>query len=199
MPIDRNVVFSAADALVARGETVSVTAVRKEIGGGTPKGSPNTVCPLLRAWREAQVQIEAIPPEIEQAALQAIGSIWHVARTTAQRQYEGERIKWSEDLEVTTKDRDDAFNEIDRLETQISELRAALEKAQPGQSADNVIAASDTSKEVERLSAENERLRTSLHSAIRRPIGVVPTDADEFYDPRHPALARSHSDTDGAQ
>lgn len=33
------------------------------------------------------------------------------------------------------------------------------------------------------LRSENERLRTALHDAIRRPMGVVPDSAVEFYDP----------------
>jgi hypothetical protein len=38
--------------------------------------------------------------------------------------------------------------------------------------------------EVERLRAENARLRVAFHDAIRRPLGVTPDSRAEFYDPR---------------
>ncbi|XYD08867.1 hypothetical protein R1A27_28665 [Methylobacterium sp. NMS12] len=38
--------------------------------------------------------------------------------------------------------------------------------------------------EVERLLAENARLRIAFHDAIRRPLGVTPDSGAEFYDPR---------------
>ena len=37
-------------------------------------------------------------------------------------------------------------------------------------------------QEIIRLEAENARLRTALHDAINRPMGVVPDSAVEFYD-----------------
>lgn len=35
---------------------------------------------------------------------------------------------------------------------------------------------------VEELAAENHRLRIALHEAINRPKGIVPHEAEEFYD-----------------
>ena len=34
----------------------------------------------------------------------------------------------------------------------------------------------------EELAAENHRLRIALHEAINRPKGIVPHEAEEFYD-----------------
>ena len=36
--------------------------------------------------------------------------------------------------------------------------------------------------EVEELAAENHRLRIALHEAINRPKGIVPHEAEEFYE-----------------
>lgn len=36
---------------------------------------------------------------------------------------------------------------------------------------------------IERVKAENEALLIALHDAIRRPMGVVPASADQFYSP----------------
>lgn len=40
---------------------------------------------------------------------------------------------------------------------------------------------------------EIELLREALHAAIMTPRGIVPTCAEPFYDPRHPALSREWS------
>jgi len=38
-------------------------------------------------------------------------------------------------------------------------------------------------KEITRLQAERDALLIALHDAIRRPMGVVPASADQFYSP----------------
>lgn len=60
MTTTRDDVFCAADALKEEGQEPSVTKIRKWLGGG----SPNTVTPLLKEWRESQVQISAVPGEV---------------------------------------------------------------------------------------------------------------------------------------
>jgi len=42
----------------------------------------------------------------------------------------------------------------------------------------------DLGGRIDELEAENERLRIALHDAIRRPMGVTPDTALEFYDQR---------------
>ena len=37
-------------------------------------------------------------------------------------------------------------------------------------------------RELSELAAENRRLRIALHEAINRPKGIVPHEAEEFYD-----------------
>ncbi len=39
-------------------------------------------------------------------------------------------------------------------------------------------------RRVRDAAAENARLRIALHDAVRRPLGVTPDSAAEFYDPR---------------
>ena len=41
---------------------------------------------------------------------------------------------------------------------------------------------SRTDKELAELAAENHRLRIALHEAINRPKGIVPHEAEEFYE-----------------
>ena len=50
----------------------------------------------------------------------------------------------------------------------------------------------------ERAEAECVRLRVALHDAIRRPMGVVPASADEFYSPHEALLAETRRMTRSA-
>ena len=49
------------------------------------------------------------------------------------------------------------------------------------------------------LQAENQRLITALHDCIRRPMGVVPDSADEWYTYQNSQLAEARrlADQDG--
>ena len=41
----------------------------------------------------------------------------------------------------------------------------------------------EAAAEITRLRAEHDALLIALHDAIRRPMGVVPASADQFYSP----------------
>ena len=67
-------VFAAADALVARGDSPSLRAVRRELGGG----SFGTILPMLQSWRRARGEdgvdpgdaepgLNALPPSVAAA------------------------------------------------------------------------------------------------------------------------------------
>lgn len=40
------------------------------------------------------------------------------------------------------------------------------------------------SKKIDELTIDNHKLKTALHEAISRPMGVVPKSAEEYYDPK---------------
>ncbi|BAQ44343.1 hypothetical protein [Methylobacterium aquaticum] len=61
--------------------------------------------------------------------------------------------------------------------------RRIAEKLADDQTA-RFLAESDTIEREEALRQENRRLRVALHDAIRRPLGVTPDSAVEFYDQR---------------
>ena len=44
----------------------------------------------------------------------------------------------------------------------------------------------------EELAAENHRLRIALHEAINRPKGIVPHEAEEFYDQDFYSITTAH-------
>ena len=56
--VTKDTVWTACDALRARGERVSVNAIRSELGGG----SPNAILPHLQSWR---AQAETARPQAE--------------------------------------------------------------------------------------------------------------------------------------
>ena len=55
-------VAEVAEAISSRGEKVTVEAIRMELGG-----SPNTICRLLRAWKEAKAGRPTAEPEPPQS------------------------------------------------------------------------------------------------------------------------------------
>jgi len=42
----------------------------------------------------------------------------------------------------------------------------------------------ENSEAIKKLEKENFKLRSALHDAITKPMGVVPDSAIEFYDPK---------------
>ena len=75
-----------------------------------------------------------------------------------------------------------------KLEKQVAEQQATTERL----TANNKILQSsfnastkyvnDLEAKIERLKAQTDNLIIALHDAIRRPMGVVPRSAEEFYD-----------------
>jgi chromosome segregation ATPase len=120
-------VAEAATKLVAQGRKVSLDAVRGEIGGG----SLRDISPALRQWREQQQAAEAavslIPAEMTAVVERAAGLIWTEAERRAGEQVAAIRAKAAEHVAEVESERDDALNDIARLEGQLSESAKTLE------------------------------------------------------------------------
>ena len=84
-------ISAAAEAIAARGDNPTLSAVRAELGGG----SYSTISPVLRAWKAAQVHDEPVrellPERLHEAAIAGTAEIWRTAvelsseRLTAER------------------------------------------------------------------------------------------------------------------
>ena len=93
MAITHEQIIETATALLARGESPTLAAVRRELGGG----SFTTISDALKTWRTetaAQTQTETVqvPPKVQEALSQAGVLIWteatrqHAAQLAAERE-----------------------------------------------------------------------------------------------------------------
>ena len=82
-----------------------------------------------------------------------------------QDNYSGEHREWNEELTLP-------------VGAALTE-QIVLEALRTGQ----LVAVQADDATVDRVKAENEALLIALHDAIRRPMGVVPASADQFYSP----------------
>lgn len=164
-------VAEAATKLVSQGRKVSLDAVRGEIGGG----SLRDISPALRQWREHQQAAEAavslIPAEMTAVVERAAGLIWTEAERRAGEQVAAIRAKAAEHVAELESERDDALNDIARLEGQLSESGKLLDAVRTELSAANARAERaeavvETGKaEKARLAAEVEQAGKSVEKA----------------------------------
>lgn len=120
-------VAEAATKLISQGRKVSLDAIRGEIGGG----SLRDISPALRQWREQQQAAEAavslIPAEMTAVVERAAGLIWTEAERRAGEQVAAIRAKASEHIAELETERDDALNDIARLEGQLTDAGKQLD------------------------------------------------------------------------
>ena len=90
--LTRERIFKAADKLAAQGETPTLEAVRRIVGG-----SFTTLGPALRAWRERQAAESAAPAAgeapgpLQEQLQEFLGRLWAAAAEQAERRTREER------------------------------------------------------------------------------------------------------------
>ena len=123
-------IVAAAEAVAARGENPTLTAVRTELGGG----SYSTISPVLRAWKATQARDdepvrEPLPERIHEAAIAGAGETWRTALELASERLAAERAA----LDATRVELDDAVTEAtataDELATQLEQTQSAAQAA----------------------------------------------------------------------
>jgi chromosome segregation ATPase len=122
MGITEEMVISAAEELLAADKNPSMAAVRKKIG----TGSFSTISPILRKWREGVetskvVKIE-IPSDIKTALDKFGNQLWTVASGIATDQLDKIREEARSVVDAANSERNEAMEEIERLEYDISAL-----------------------------------------------------------------------------
>lgn len=135
MSITPEMVFEAADALVAAGETPKVIAIREYLG----KGSYSTINKAMQEWRAAQKAPAA--PQKEQAPqaltdlLNALGAdIWKVAGDLAaaavkaeREEIEALRLEMDEQQHETALFADKLASDLELMTAKFEEKRGVLE------------------------------------------------------------------------
>lgn len=169
--ITKESVFSAADALEARGLRVSVRTVRDHLGGG----SPNQITPLVALWREKKPQVALVDiqliPELENSiaemrryiARQVESSAGESARRADERASEAEDTlllcqqengEITEQLAASVAALEDVRAQREQLSGTITELREDLVRTRK-----------EALEEVDASAAKAEREREAAESA----------------------------------
>jgi len=151
-------VFRAADAIAADGGRPSVRNIQAQLGGG----SPNTVTPHLRAWREHQEQKSAgdVPP----ALLKAIST--HVQDVAARKTnaLTDRLASVEEDLDHLAVTTTAAEEKARLLEVELASTRESLARSQA--SGDDLTHQLQSSRE--QLAEVNGELRSTLEKLARQ-------------------------------
>lgn len=128
-PITKEMVFEAAEKLLAAGKYPKLADIRAALG----RGSFTTISPFVTEWKEAQKKPEAPIRELAPATigerLETFGAeIWAIAQEIATNRLKTER----EGLEAARKEMEAQQTETvemaDQLATEIEQLKATLEE-----------------------------------------------------------------------
>ena len=126
--VTREQVFDAAETLAAAGSNPTITRIRAELGGG----SPNTITPLLREWREARPVVpKSAAPDIPDPVAASFRAAWSAACSEANQRLDGERAALDQARHDMDIERQELSSEIDRLDTTLEQsesAKATLEK-----------------------------------------------------------------------
>ena len=158
-------IVTAAEAVAARGENPTLTAVRSELGGG----SYSTISPVLRAWKAAQARDdepvrEPLPDQIHEAAITGAGEIWRAALELASERLAAERAA----LNATRVELDEAITEATAT---ADELASQLEQAQSTAQAAAETAAQTEAELREALDTErSQRAEAEQRCAVARAL-----------------------------
>lgn len=121
MAISKQEIIGAAEQLVAEGVNPSMQAVRERLGGG----SFATISPVLREWKENReattVAVLEMPADVKGALDRFGADFWKAASSLATAQFEKLKDESRNSIEAANKERDEALEEIQRLESQILE------------------------------------------------------------------------------
>jgi len=109
--------------LAIQSRKITTESVRLEIGGG----SLRDISPAIRAWKERQQAAETptalIPAEMVAVVERAAGMIWGEAEKRASEQVQAIRARAAENIAEIEGERDEALNDIGRLESALAESR----------------------------------------------------------------------------
>lgn len=168
-------IIEAAEKLTGEGvENPTNDQVREAMGGG----SIADISPVMRTWREKQKQTTTtllqMPDSLKTAATRFAAEMWRTADAEAQKEIEAVRTEVSGQLTVVTAERDEALQEVVRLEqiikerdSAISGLKSELEKEKEQSRAGE--------KTAQNLAAERDKATILLEASEKRADEIAAT------------------------
>lgn len=171
--ITYDMVSNAAAAIKARGVEPTISAIRVELNN---EGSFSTISQHLAKWRELdaeKVDISALPETVENAALEAITKIWHIATKEARDEIAGIKEDHNQQRRLMQADLDALLAANRLLEEQLAKDEAASEKDR--------VKLADQEKKLTAVNSELEtykRLYNDLAATLKQPSEKGPKDVD---------------------
>jgi chromosome segregation ATPase len=118
MAISKEQIIEAAEHLVSEGVNPSMQAVREHLGSG----SFATISPVLREWKEKReattLAVLEMPSDVKGALDRFGAELWKAASALATAQFEKLKDECRNSIEAANRERDEALEEIERLESQ---------------------------------------------------------------------------------
>ncbi len=146
-------IYAAANALKSRGENITNEAVRDEMGGG----SLSHVSPVMREWRKEQEQTASVmlemPDSVRRSMEYLSTELWKAADQEARKRIEATQIDCDSQIAQADNERDEALNEVSRLEAENSHKVQNIEKL---------------NNDIKSIYAENKALSKSLQTELLR-------------------------------
>lgn len=161
-PEIRDRIIATANALVSEGiDNPTNDQVRERMGGG----SLSHISPVMREWRESRkaevVAALDMPADLKKAVETSLGQLWGMASKLATASVENFRQEAEAAVADATAERDEALNEIQRLEKHLAELTKALEEK--GQEVNQVRSALDQEHNINaQLKADTAALQARI-------------------------------------
>ena len=129
MAITREDIIKAAETLEKNGVNPTMAAVRDHLGGG----SFATISPVLRGWKEsrkvAQAVVLEMPGELKTVLDNLGAEFWGTASRLSNQKLATVQAEAETSVTAAEEERDEAINDILRLEEALSDSKQAQEKA----------------------------------------------------------------------
>ena len=188
---------AAVEALTERGDKITVETVRKVV-----RASNREVGPMLRKWREDQVErgdmaaIE-VPDKVSSDALALIGRIWQEAISYATEGHETIRRALVDQRTEAEREQAELLERLDEIEAELDQARADLGGAHDGRTAAGArivamereaaalierVAAreaeAENAREVAKVAGERESSMRDERDEARRKIDAATTETN---------------------
>lgn len=163
MAINKEQIWLVADEMLEAGESPTLAAVRKRVGGG----SYTTISEALKEWRQREQQKarsdEVVVPEEVRALVAGAGkSIWQAALDLARSEIEGVKSALEAREKEIARERAEALALADQVSADLEQAQLEIERT-----SEQLSLAQADSREARAVSAEREQRILSLERELK--------------------------------
>ncbi len=130
--VEQSEVFQIANSLRAKGQGITVRAVRQQLKDG---GSFTQICDYVRDWKKQEFykgpyDLGHIPEQLQNLNSTLLIGLWKAASSAASEAFDEQRCAFDEAVLTTDILQQEAATEIDRLKDKLSGVERQLERLQ---------------------------------------------------------------------